>query len=81
MGAYAQQASVPAWKLVPVPQDVDFQTAAAVMLQGMTAHYLSHSTFRLEPGQRPVRVTLNLVVNGTGTVWIDEARLRARSLR
>jgi len=41
MGAYAQQASVPAWKLVPVPRDVDFQTAAAVMLQGMTAHYLS----------------------------------------
>ena len=39
------------------------------------------TVFRLEPGQRPVRVTLNLVVNGTGTVWIDEARLRARSLR
>ncbi len=39
------------------------------------------TVFRLEPGQRPVRVTLNLVVNGTGTVWIDEARLRARRAR
>ena len=39
------------------------------------------TVFRLEPGQRPIRVTLNLVVNGTGTVWIDEARLRARDLR
>ncbi len=39
------------------------------------------TVFRLEPGQRPIRVTLNLVVNGIGTVWIDEARLRARRAR
>ncbi len=39
------------------------------------------TVFRLEPGQRPIAVTLNLVVNGAGTVWIDEARLRARNAR
>jgi hypothetical protein len=39
------------------------------------------TVFRLEPGERPSWVTLNLVINGTGTVWIDEARLRARNRR
>src|SRR5215210_1668147 len=43
--AYAEYGVVPAWKLVPVPDDVDLKLAAAVMLQGMTAHYLSHSTY------------------------------------
>jgi hypothetical protein len=40
----------------------------------------ARAVFRLEPGQRPTRVTLNLVVNSTGTVRIDEARPRARRL-
>jgi NADPH2:quinone reductase len=48
-GAYAEYAIVPASKLVPVPEHLDLQKAAAVMLQGMTAHYLSHSTFPLRP--------------------------------
>src|SRR5688500_14749429 len=49
-GSYAEQAVVDAWKLVPVPDGVHLATAAAVMLQGMTAHYLSHSTFPLRQG-------------------------------
>jgi len=49
-GSYAECAVVPAWKLVPVPQEIDSATAAAVMLQGMTAHYLTRSTYRLGPG-------------------------------
>ncbi|MGZ3668094.1 MAG: quinone oxidoreductase family protein [Ktedonobacterales bacterium] len=49
-GAYAEYAVVPAAKLVPVPEHVDLRQAAAVMLQGMTAHYLSHSTFPLRAG-------------------------------
>jgi NADPH2:quinone reductase len=49
-GSYAEQAVVDAWKLVPVPEGVPLATAAAVMLQGMTAHYLSHSTFPLRQG-------------------------------
>lgn len=49
-GAYAEQAVVPADRLVGVPDGVDLRSAAAVMLQGMTAHYLARSTFPLEPG-------------------------------
>lgn len=50
-GAYAERVAVPAWKLVPVPDDVPFDIAAALMLQGCTAHYLSHSAFPLQKGQ------------------------------
>lgn len=50
MGSYAEYAAVPAEKLVRVPAGMDARLAAAVMLQGMTAHYLSHSTFALKRG-------------------------------
>src|SRR5262245_17386481 len=50
-GAYAQYAVVPAWKLVPVPAKLDSRSAAATMLQGMTAHYLTHSTYPLHQGE------------------------------
>lgn len=49
-GSYAEYAVVPAWQLVKIPDAIDFPTAAATMLQGMTAHYLTHSTFPLKPG-------------------------------
>jgi NADPH2:quinone reductase len=49
-GAYAEYAAVPAAQLVKIPDHVDFSTAAAAMLQGMTAHYLTHSTFPLKSG-------------------------------
>jgi NADPH2:quinone reductase len=49
-GSYAQYAVVPAAQLVKIPAGVDLQTAAAAMLQGMTAHYLTHSTFALKSG-------------------------------
>ena len=42
---------VPAAQLVKIPDGVDFQTAAAAMLQGMTAHYLTHSTLPLQDGR------------------------------
>src|SRR6266849_6002101 len=44
-GAYAEYAAVPEKMLVKIPDTVDFTQAAASMLQGMTAHYLTHSTF------------------------------------
>ena len=50
-GSYAQYAVVPAWQLVKIPAHVEFTTAAAAMLQGMTAHYLTHSTFALKSGK------------------------------
>jgi NADPH2:quinone reductase len=49
-GSYAEFAAVPADRLVKVPQGMDLRLAAAVMLQGMTAHYLAHSTFALKSG-------------------------------
>ncbi len=73
MGAYAEKASVSAWKLVPVPQDVDLQTAAAIMLQGMTAHYLSHSTYRLKPGQT---VLVHAAAGGVGLLLVQMAKMR-----
>jgi len=50
-GSYAEYAAVPEDRLVPVPQGVTDQQAAAAMLQGMTAHYLSHDTYPLKRGE------------------------------
>jgi NADPH2:quinone reductase len=49
-GAYAEYALAAAEKVVPVPDRVSSRQAAAVILQGMTAHYLAYSTYRLSPG-------------------------------
>src|SRR5450631_3587728 len=51
LGSYAEYACVPADRLVSVPSGVTDQQAASAMLQGMTAHYLSHDTFPLKSGQ------------------------------
>jgi NADPH2:quinone reductase len=50
LGSYAEYALVPAAALVKVPETLTMQQAAAALLQGMTAHYLSHSTFPLKAG-------------------------------
>ena len=51
-GAYARETIAPVTQTVRVPADVTSQLAAAVMLQGMTAHYLACDTFPLKPGLR-----------------------------
>jgi NADPH2:quinone reductase len=51
LGAYAEYAAVPADRLVPIPSGVTDQQAASAMLQGMTAHYLSHDTYPLKRGE------------------------------
>ena len=51
-GSYAEQIVVPAERVVRVPEGLDLRTAAAVMLQGMTAHYLAFSTCPLTKGER-----------------------------
>ena len=48
---YAEQVTLPAERAVPLPDGVDDETAAAVMLQGMTAHALSTSTYAVQPGE------------------------------
>ncbi len=51
-GSYAEIASVPASKLIKLPDGLDAKAGAAVMLQGMTAHYLCHSTYAVQPGDK-----------------------------
>src|ERR1041385_4040048 len=51
LGSYAEYAAVPAEKLVKVPAGISDEQAAAAMLQGMTAHYLVHSTYSLKKGE------------------------------
>jgi NADPH2:quinone reductase len=72
-GSYAECAIVPAWKLVPLPAEVDLRTAAAAMLQGMTAHYLTHSTYPLKPGDTAL---VHAAAGGTGLLIIQMAKLR-----
>ena len=75
-GSYAEYAAVPADRLVAIPEQVDFETAAAAMLQGMTAHYLSHSTY---PIQRGDTVLIHAAAGGVGLLLVQMAkRLGAR---
>lgn len=70
-GAYAEYAIVPAAKLVPVPPGVASQQAAAVMLQGMTAHYLAYSTYPLRQGDVAL---IHAAAGGVGLLLVQIAR-------
>jgi NADPH2:quinone reductase len=72
-GAYAEQAVVPAWKLVRIPDSVDTKTATAAMLQGMTAHYLSHDTYPIRPGDT---VLIHAAAGGVGRLLVQMAKMR-----
>lgn len=72
-GAYAEYAIVPAWRLVPVPAGVDTQEAAAAMIQGMTAHYLTHSTYPLTEGETAL---VHAAGGGTGQLLVQVAKRR-----
>jgi NADPH2:quinone reductase len=71
MGACATHALVPAARLVVVPEGVSSKTAAAVMLQGMTAHYLTHDTFPLRPGHDCL---IHAAAGGVGLLFCQMAR-------
>jgi NADPH2:quinone reductase len=73
MGAYADYAIVPALRLVAVPQGISAQQAAAVMLQGMTAHYLACDTFPLKPGDTAL---VHAAAGGVGLLLVQIAKLR-----
>ncbi len=70
-GSYAEYNVVPARILIKVPEAVSIRQAAAVMLQGMTAHYLAHSTFTLQPGDRCL---VHAGAGGVGRLLIQIAR-------
>jgi len=71
-GSYAEYAVVPAAQLVKLPNHVDFQTAAAAMLQGMTAHYLTHSTYPLKSGDTCL---VHAAAGGAGGLIVQMAKL------
>lgn len=70
-GAYAEAVAAPADVLVPIPDGVDTEIAAAVMVQGMTAHYLLNSTCELDPGDWCV---VHAAAGGVGLLLTQMAR-------
>jgi NADPH:quinone reductase len=71
-GSYAEYAVVPAARLVPVPASLEHQQAAAAMLQGMTAHYLSHSTYPIQKGDS---VLIHAAAGGVGLLLAQMAKM------
>ena len=70
LGSYAEYAAVSADKLVPVPSGVTDQQAAGAMLQGMTAHYLSHDAFPLQRGETAL---VHAAAGGVGLLLVQMA--------
>lgn len=68
IGGYAQYAAIPAWKLVPLPDGVKDDPAAAAMLQGMTAHFLTHSTFTIRAGSTAL---VHAAAGGVGLLLVQ----------
>lgn len=73
LGSYAEYAVVPAWRLVKLPPGIDAATAAALMLQGMTAHYLTHSTWPISAGDACL---VHAAAGGVGLLLTQMARKR-----
>src|SRR5262249_43605746 len=73
LGSYAEQIVGPAERVVPVPAVLELRTAAALMLQGMTAHYLTESTFPLKAGHTCL---VHAAAGGVGLLLAQMARQR-----
>jgi len=73
VGAYAELAVVPSRQLVKIPASLDFSSAAAAMLQGMTAHYLTHSTYAIQRGDT---ILVHAAAGGAGLLIVQMAKRR-----
>lgn len=73
VGAYAEYAVVPADRLVKLPSGLDSRSAAAAMLQGMTAHYLAISTYPLKNGDTAL---VHAAAGGVGLLLVQIAKMR-----
>jgi NADPH2:quinone reductase len=73
LGSYAQRAVVPADRIVRVPTGVDMESAAALMMQGATAYYLSHLTYSLKPDDTTL---IHAAAGGVGFLLTQMAQLR-----
>ena len=71
LGSYAEFAAVPESRLVKIPDGVSFDQAAAAMLQGMTAHYLVHSTYKLQAGETAL---IHAAAGGVGQLLVQMAK-------
>lgn len=71
-GSYAEFAAVDAWKLLPLPEGLKTSEAAQIVLQGLTAHYLTRSTFTLREGDTCL---VHAAAGGTGTLIAQIAKL------
>jgi len=72
LGSYAEYAAVPAERLINIPNELDFKQAAAAMLQGMTAHYLSHSTYKLQGTETAL---VHAAAGGVGSLLVQMAKM------
>ena len=72
-GSYAERVSAPLEKLVPVPESVSLELAAAALLQGMTAHYLAFDSYPIEEGDW---VLVHAAAGGVGSLLTQIAKLR-----
>ncbi len=70
-GSYADYATAPAQMLVPIPEGMASEQAAAAMLQGMTAHYLTHTTYPIKRGDR---VLVHAAAGGAGSLVVQMAK-------
>ena len=76
-GTGAGYVTLPAEKVVPVPDGVDLETAAAAMLQGITAHYLVNSTYAVQPGDT---VLAHAVAGGVGQLLVQLVKAKGATL-
>jgi NADPH2:quinone reductase len=72
LGSYAEYALVPAWKAVQIPDGLSDEQAAAVMLQGLTAHYLSHGSYPLSSADTAL---IHAAAGGTGQLLVQMAKI------
>ncbi|QEE28912.1 quinone oxidoreductase [Terriglobus albidus] len=72
LGSYAEKVAIPADRVVPVPFGMDLENAAALMIQGVTAYFLSHLTFPLKPGSTAL---VHAAAGGVGYLLTQMAKL------
>jgi len=77
MGGYAEYNALAAAQLVPIPEGVSDADACAIMLQGMTAHYLANDTFPLEPGDVAL---VHAAAGGVGSTLVQLAKARGATV-
>ena len=75
--SYAEKVVAPSWRLIKVPDDMDIEMGAASMLQGMTAHYLSHTTYPLGEGDTAL---VHSGAGGVGLLLIQMAKMRGATV-